>query len=224
MISEQDLHALSLNDLVLLLHLACSELYRRLVGSANPPVVEHMESEEELDPGVPFPHGDNLIRKRSIRGQTLSHGIHPGLVCHQPPSPIRLNNRCLREWTRRCCTAFDTTGPSKCDAVFNFIWTTFSIKFVSQKAMIQCNRNVKVQAVTMNFGRSSLLTLTMDDSALEAVEFFLFLTTLIDMATFGRFQLGSCTYLQMTNAISNWGLTSRSWYRWCTRFDWPNPR
>ena len=59
MISEQDLHALSLDDLALLLHLVYTEFYRRLAGSENHPVVERIESEEELDPGVPFPHGDD---------------------------------------------------------------------------------------------------------------------------------------------------------------------
>ena len=59
MISEHDLQALSLADLALLLHLVYTEFYRRLAGSENHPVVE-IESEEELDPGVPFPHGDFL--------------------------------------------------------------------------------------------------------------------------------------------------------------------
>ena len=59
MISEHDLQALSLADLALLLHLVYTEFYRRLAGSGNHPVVERIESEEELDPGVPFPHGDD---------------------------------------------------------------------------------------------------------------------------------------------------------------------
>ena len=88
---------------------------------------------------------------------------------------------------------------------------------------MQCNQNVKFQAVMMNFGRSVLRTLTSKDSAPGAVRFFLFPTTLVGAATFGRLQFGSCMYLYLTIEFSKWGLTSRSWYRWCTRFDWPNP-
>ena len=39
MISDRDLFALSLSDLLLLLQLVSAELQRRLVGPANPPVL-----------------------------------------------------------------------------------------------------------------------------------------------------------------------------------------
>ena len=40
MISDRDVHALSLSDLVSLLHVVCTELQRRLVGPPDPPVFE----------------------------------------------------------------------------------------------------------------------------------------------------------------------------------------
>ena len=55
---------------------------------------------------------------------------------------------------------------------------------------MQCNQNVKAQAVMMNFGRSVLCTLTSNDSAPGTVKFFLSPTTWLARQLLEDFNLG----------------------------------
>ena len=55
---------------------------------------------------------------------------------------------------------------------------------------MQCNQNVKVQAVMMNFGSSVWRTMTSNDSAPGAVKFFLSPTTWLARQLLEDFNLG----------------------------------